>query len=65
MRPGKWKNKEKVITGYWSYNWSSDDFYVVLNSRDKITGLQRAFFCYGNKPEWGNWKLIKEKQNDR
>ena len=61
MRPGKWENKEKEITGYWRYNWSSDNFYVVLNSRDSITGQLRSFTCYGNKPEWGNWKLIREK----
>jgi len=60
MTKAKWINGKKTLTGQWSYNWASDSFYISLNSKDRITGENRSFRVTGDKPEWGNWKLVKE-----
>ena len=60
MNRASWTNGKRRVAGYWSYNWASDTFYVILDGCDRVTGQQREFTVTGDTPEWGNWK--KEKQ---
>lgn len=57
---GKWVNKRRIVTGYWNYVWSADMFVIVLNSTDRLTGMQRVLHVHGDTPEWGNWKLVRQ-----
>ena len=63
-RKAVWVNGKKRVTGVWLYNWSSDTFWIMLDSRDRITGRKRAFLVDGEKPEWGNWKRLVEENHD-
>lgn len=58
MREGVWKSGEKTIKGYWAY-CGNDRFHILLNSKDKITGLQHSFDVVGESPEWGNWLRVQ------
>jgi hypothetical protein len=49
----KWTNGKKTISGWYIYNWGSDRFVTQVNR-----GKRRI--VYGDRPEWGNWKLVKE-----
>ena len=62
MPKAKWQNTKtkKIITGSWEYYRPSDIFTIWLDSVDKITGLRRRLTTRNDKPEWGNWKLLKE-----
>lgn len=60
MKKGKWKNGKRIITGLWEYVWSSDRFYVILDSKDRITGENKKVVVTGDTPEWGNWRLIRD-----
>lgn len=62
MPRAKWVNGNRAIQGYWTYNWSADSFYIELDSRDPITGLNRQLTVYGEKPEWGNWRLSTKRE---
>ena len=55
-----WKNGKRTVTGFWSYDWASDRFTVILDSRDRITGQQKQFLVAGSRPEWGNWRLVRD-----
>jgi hypothetical protein len=59
-RDGKWTNGKETETGRWVYNWAADNFTISLDSRDPITGRPRTFIVYGDSPEWGKWKLVRE-----
>ena len=58
MRKATWINGKKTVTGYWSYNWNADYFFILLDKKDPITGRQREFKVYGEVPEWGKWKRL-------
>lgn len=60
MRKGKWTDGKITVWGEWEYQWSSDRFLIVLDSRDPITGEQRRMVVSGDMPEWGKFKLIDE-----
>jgi len=62
MKKATWVNGKKKVTGFWCYNWSADNFTIELDSKDRITGQQRVFRVYDDTPEWGNWKLVREKE---
>lgn len=53
-----WTNGKRRLTGSWTYVWSKDVFVIDLDSRDRITRERRRFTVYGDRPEWGNWRLI-------
>lgn len=55
-----WVNGKKKQTGRWTYNRPSDRFDIVLDSKDPITGQERRLSVFGDYPEWGNWKRVKE-----
>ena len=59
-KPGKWTNGKRTITGWWDYYWPADRFDIRLNSKDRINGFARSFSTHGDKPEWGNWKLVPD-----
>ncbi len=52
---GKWRNRKsgKVREGFWIYRWASDTFDV------RIKGCPRKH-VYGDEPEYGDWKLVRE-----
>jgi len=52
-----------MIQGRWDYYSPGDFFVVVLDSRDRVTGLLRRFTVYGETPEWGNWKLERRRED--
>ncbi len=54
-----WTNGKEQITGSWEYYWPGDFFWVRLDKEDPITGSERVFKVYGEKPEWGKWKRVK------
>lgn len=56
-----WKNGKQIITGSWKYAESSECFCIILDTKDRITGENKSFITYNDKPEWGNWKISKEK----
>lgn len=58
MKQAIWTNGKRSLKGTYSYNWASDYFLIELESRDRITGRLRVFRVRGDKPEWGNWKLL-------
>lgn len=60
MTKGTWVNGKKTLTGRWEYIWHSNNFTIVLDSKDRITGVQRRLTVHGDTPEWGNWKLKRE-----
>ncbi len=62
MEKATWVNGKKKVTGYWTYIWASDRFFISLNSKDGITGIRREFVVSGDPPEWGNWKRVKEQK---
>lgn len=53
-----WVNQNGDIQwGYWNYNWASDRFSIMLDSKDPITGMQRSFVIAGDNPNFGNYKV--------
>jgi len=60
MNTARWTDGKTIIKGGWSYYWPSDTFFIVLDSTDEITGMQRRIEVKGDSPEWGSWKLIRE-----
>ena len=64
MTKATWINGKRTVTGQWVYNWSSDHFYIELDSIDRITHQNRRFTVHGDKPEWGNWKLAARESSD-
>ena len=58
MKNGTWTNGKRTVTGKWAYMWQSERFVVELNSVDRITGMRRRLVLAGDRPEWGNWKLV-------
>jgi len=58
MHKAQWTNGRRVISGFWTYHWSSDTFAIELNSVDRITGMNRSFTIKGDHPEWGKWFLV-------
>ena len=56
-RPAKWTNGKSRVGGHWQFNWASNRFTIVLDSKDGVTGRGRTITVAGDKPEWGNWKL--------
>ena len=64
MKTGVWKNGKRIITGFWKYDYPSGRFVILINKKDRITGSdQREIVVSGDKPEWGNWKLLVELNN--
>jgi hypothetical protein len=61
MNEAIWKNGDRRVRGRWSYNWAADRFYVVLDSKDRITGMKREMCIAGDTPEWGGWRLVRER----
>lgn len=58
-----WKNGRKRIKGRWYYNWAADRFFIQLDVKDRITSSSvKEFSVSGEHPEWGNWKLVKERK---
>lgn len=57
MKPAIWTDGVRELTGRWRYNWASNRFLIVLDSKDRITGDHRRLVVAGDKPEWGKWKL--------
>lgn len=49
----EWTNGKKTVKGKWTYIWSSEKFYIVLEDGTN-------FYTYGEHPEWDNFKRIKE-----
>lgn len=56
-----WTHPKRVKpqTGVWIYNRASDCFTIMLDSTDPITGQQRIFNVWDDKPEWGQWRRTK------
>lgn len=57
---GTWANGKRTVTGHWSYSWASDRFYITLDTKDRITGTNKQVVTYGDSPEWGKWKLVRD-----
>ena len=57
-----WVNGKRTVTGTWSYNWSSDTFTIWLDQRDRTTGQRKVVRTTNDTPEWGNWKLVRDKE---
>lgn len=55
-----WVNGKKKLKGRWYYSWGPNKFWISLDSKDPITGEFRRFDVYGDSPEWGKWKLVRE-----
>ena len=64
-RDAQWKNQKtgEIITGSWKYVWHLDRFFIWLDSTDPITNRRRELQCSGDHPEWGQWKLVKDKSS--
>lgn len=61
MNEAKWSNGKTIIGGRWEYYRPSDKFFIEIYKKDSITGEKtRKFSVYGDSPEWGKWKLIRE-----
>ncbi len=61
-----WKNGKKQLTGSWCYVWAFDSYWISIDGKDPETGLEReAFDVKGDEPEFGKWKLVKEKEPKR
>jgi len=60
-RKGEWRRKDRKrpLNGWWLY-CGSDRFWIILKSKDPITGFQRSFSVCGDTPEWDKWKLVRE-----
>ncbi len=58
MKPGVWTKGKRTIKGFWDYNWAANNFQVVINVRDALSGAKsRSFTVYDDTPEWNGWKL--------
>ena len=55
-----WVNGKRRVYGWWKYIYTSDSFHIVLESKDRITGLKRTITTTGDVPEWDNWKRLGE-----
>lgn len=60
MDKATWTNGKRRVTGYWEYHRHSDRFLIILDSRDRLTGRQRRMEIATERPEWGNWKLVRD-----
>lgn len=60
FRAVQWRRGKQVISGEYRYE-GYDVFSIMLNGRDKITGMCRTFTVLGDKPEWDGWKLINRR----
>lgn len=61
MRTAAWFNGKTYLYGWFEYHWRSDNFTVVLDSIDDVTGQRRTIRgLYGDSPEWGNWKMVTD-----
>lgn len=59
----RWTNGKTTISGRWYYDWSSDKYFIRLDTKDPVTDKNRRVISGGETPEWGNWKLIDGEQN--
>jgi hypothetical protein len=55
-----WTNGKSKKRGWWIYNYNSDRFKIILDSKDPITGQDRVILVSGDVPEWGKWVRIKD-----
>lgn len=55
-----WVNGKRRVTGHWTYHWAPDRFTITLDQKDRITGENKRLVVAGDKPEWGNWKLLRD-----
>ncbi len=62
MPRAEWVNGKRKISGMWCYSSITQRFYVTLDMKDRITGQRKSFEFAGDSPEWGNWKLQREKK---
>ena len=58
-RTATWVNGKRTIHGSYEYDWGSDRFYVRLAQTDRITGEKKSMVLAGDRPEWGNWRLVR------
>jgi hypothetical protein len=66
MNRATWKNGKRTIGGSWEYIPASDRFVILLDQRDRVTGLRKQIVTAGSQrelPEWGNWKFQREEQS--
>lgn len=59
MNEAKWTNGKTILTGRWQYYWPADSFTIQLDRGN------RTFSVKNDTPEWGNYKLIKETNENR
>lgn len=60
MEEAVWINGKRTVKGRWKYYRPGDFFTIELDQRDRTTGARtKTFRVYGEAPEWGNWKRVK------
>ncbi len=60
-----WKNGKRSVKGRWDYFDDSDEFIIILDTVDSITGRNKTLTVSGDTPEWGNWKLVRDKEKTK
>lgn len=62
-RQAQWTNGKKTISGRWHYFRPGDFFIIELDQSDRTTGQKtKTFRVYGEFPEWGNFKLVRDER---